>query len=172
MLCQTTITNMRQTIAIILTLTLITSCKGQDSFVETRIKTADKFVECLKNNTPDKILDYTYPDIDHKINDKETRDFYVNKASKFIKKFGLPPKDKWVVKYDPQNNFERLLITIPIFKGYDSTFNLLQADIVIAFPPPQISDKIYRYEIEDKYDIKQTKPLLAPPPLDTTSKQE
>jgi hypothetical protein len=136
--------------------------------VEARLKTADKFIECLANNTPDKILDYTYPDVDHKINDKESRDFYVNKASKFIKKFGLPPKDKWTIKYDPQNNFERLLITIPIFKGYDSTFNLLQADIVISFPPPQISDKIYHYEIEDKYDIKQTKPLLAPQPIDTS----
>jgi hypothetical protein len=162
---------MRRTIAIILILTFFISCKGKNSFVETRLKTADKFVECLANNTPDKILDYTYPHVDHKINDKESRDFYVNKASKFIKKFGLPPKGKWTIKYDPQNNFERLLITIPIFKGYDSTFNLLQADIVIAFPPPQISDKIYNYEIEDKYDIKQTKPLLAPQPIGTTKKE-
>ena len=162
------ITNMRRRILIIFFLTFLTSCKGQHSFIEARLNTANKFIEGLVKNTPDKILDYTYPDVDHKINDKESRDFYVNKASKFIKKFGLPPKDRWIIKYDPENNFERLLITIPVFKGYDSTFNLLQANIVIAFPPPQISDKIFHYEIEDKYDIKQTKPLLAPQPIDTT----
>ncbi len=149
-------------------LPLLASCKGQDPFVESRLKIADKFLDCLKNNTPDKILDYTYPNVDYKIKDKESRDFYVNKAYKFIKKFGLPPKDKWMIKYDPQNNFQRLLITIPVFKGYDSTFNLLQADIVLAFPPPQISDKIYHYEIEDKYEIKTTEPLFAPEPIDTS----
>jgi hypothetical protein len=159
---------MRKIFSFFFVLTLIASCKGQDTFVESRLKIADKFLDCLKNNTPDKILDYTYPDVDHKIKDKESRDFYVQKAYKFIKKFGLPSKDKWVIKYDPQNNFQRLLITIPVFKGYDSTFNLLQADIVLAFPPPQISDKIYHYEIEDKYEIKTTKPLFAPEPIDTS----
>jgi hypothetical protein len=163
---------MLRTIAVIFIVTFIPSCKGQNSFVEARLKTADKFIECLVNNTPDKIVDFTYLDVDDKINNKESRDFYVNKASKFIKKFGLPPKDKWIIKYDPQNNFERLLITIPIFKGYDTTFNLLQANIVIAFPPPQVSDKIYHYEIEDRYDIKQIEPLLAPQPIDTAQKQD
>ena len=172
MLCLTNITKMRQTITAILILTFTTSCKGQNSFVEKRLKTADKFVECLSNNTPDKILKYTYPDVDDKIADKESRNFHVNRAYKLIKTFGLPSKDKWIIKYDPQNNFERLLITIPIFKGYDSTSNLLQADIVMAFPPPQISDKIYKYEIQGKYDIKQTKPLIPPPAIDTSKRQE
>lgn len=161
---------MRRIIAIVSILTIFTSCKAQNSFVETRLKTADKFIECLADNTPDKILEYTYPDVDHKINIKESRDFYVSKAFMFIKKFGLPPKDKWIIKHDPKNDFERLLITIPIFKGYDSTLNLLQADIIITFPPPQVSDKIYHYEIADKYDITQTKPLLAPQPIDTTKR--
>ena len=160
---------MRQTISFLLLLTMLTSCKGQDSFVETRLKTADKFVECLKHNTPDKILDYTYPDVDHKISDKESRDFYVNKAFKFIKKFGLPTKDKWIIKYDPQNNFERLVITIPLFKGYDTVFNLLKADIVLTFPPPQISDKIYTYNIDDDYKMK---PLIAPLLIDTTKRKQ
>lgn len=91
--------SLKQAIAIILVLIFITSCREQDSFVETRLKTADKFIECLKNNTPDRILEYTYPDVDHKINDKEFRDFYVNKASEFIRKFWLPSKDKWIIKH-------------------------------------------------------------------------
>lgn len=150
--------------------TLIVACSGQNSFVESRLKTADKFVECLSNNTSDEILKFTYQGVDHKISDRESRSFYINKAHKFIKKFGLPEKERWIVKYDPQNNFERLLITIPIFKGYDSAFNLLQADIVIAFPPPQISDKIYRYAIDDKYDFSKMKPTLAPQLVDSTHK--
>jgi hypothetical protein len=152
---------------LLLLLTLFTCCKNQNSFVEKRLKTADQFVECLVNNTPDKILDYTYPDVDHKIREKEARTFYVNKASKFIKKFGLPAKNKWIINYDAKNNFERLLITIPLFKGYDSTFNLLQADIVIAFPPAQISDKIFHYDIKDDYAVKTTEPTSAPS-IDTT----
>jgi len=167
MLCQTT---MQKIFTLILILTALSSCKGQDPFVESRLKTADKFINCLKNNTPDKILDFTYPDVDDNISNKESRDFNVNKAYKFIEKFGLPPKDKWVIKYDPKNNFERLLIIIPVFKGHDTTSNLLQADIVIKFPPPQISDKIYSYEILGKYVINPTIPVQASPSTNTTRK--
>jgi len=158
---------MRQIFANLLILTILFSCKEHNSFVEERLNIVDSFVACLTTNTPDKILAFTYPDADHKINDKEFRDFYVNKASKFIKKFGLPPKKEWVFKYDPQNNFDRLLVRIPVFKGYDSALNLLKADIIIAFPPPQISDKIYRYEIEDEY-IGST--ILAAPQIIDTAK--
>ena len=148
---------------------MFASCKGKDAFVENRLNTADKFVECLTNNTPDKILSYTYSDVDDKIDNKESRDFYVNKAHKFIKKFGLPKRDTWIIKYDPQNNFERLVITIPLFKGYDTTFNLLKADIILTFPPTKISDKIYRYDIADEYKMK---PTIAPPMADTTKRNK
>jgi hypothetical protein len=154
--------NMQKIFAIIFNLIILSACNGQDTFIESRLTTADKFIDCLKNNLPNKILDYTYPDVDDKIKNKEFRDFYVNKAYKFIKKFGLPAKDKWIIKYDLKNNFERLLITIPVFKGYDSAFNLLQADIIIVFPPPQISNKICSYEIKDMYDINKMPPIVAP----------
>jgi hypothetical protein len=160
-----TVINMRRIFIIFSLCVSLISCRGQNAFVEDRLKTADKFIECLKNNTPDKILDYSYKGVEDKIDNKESRDFYVSKASKFINKFGLPPKDKWLIKYNAEDAFDRLRITIPIFEGYDTEFNLLKADIVIAFPPPQISDKIYRYEIVDRY-----KPELiqAPPLIDIT----
>jgi hypothetical protein len=134
------------------------SCRGQESFIGDRLETANKILECLKNNQSDKILDYTYSGSNN-ISDKETRDFQVNKASKFINKFSIPDKSKWKVIHDPNNNFDRLLISIPVFSGYDSTFNLEKAEIVIAFPPAQISDKMYRLEIADKYKLKPTIPL-------------
>lgn len=163
-------TNMQKTFTIIFILIVLSSCKRQDSFVESRLGIADKFIECLKNNTPNKILNFTYPDVDYKISNKELRTFYVNKAYKFIKKFGLPPKDKWDIKYDPNNNFERLLIRIPVFRGYDTTLNLLQADIIIKFPPPQISDNIFSYEIADKYVLKPTITVPISQSIDTTRK--
>jgi hypothetical protein len=116
------------------------------------LKFLKKFLECLKNNSPDKILDYTYPGVDHKINDKESREQEVNRAYKYISKFGLPPKDKWIVTYNLQNNLDRLLISIPIFKGHDTTLQILEVNIIIAFPPPEISNNIHRYEIEVAYD--------------------
>lgn len=42
----------------------------------------------------------------------------------------------------------------------------------MAFPPPQISDRIYKYVIQGKYDITQTKPLIPPPTIDTLKRQE
>ena len=160
---------MRLSFSFLLVLTILASCKEQDPFVESRLKTTDKFIDCLKNNTPDKILDFTYPDVDEKINNKKSREFNVNKAYKFINKFGLPPKSKWTINYDPKNNFERLMITIPIFKGHDTALNLLQADIIIKFPPPQISEKIYSYEVVSRYEIDQTVPVTSAPSLDTIS---
>lgn len=156
---------MRHTFIIIVFCVFLLSCKGQNSFVEERLQTAGKFIECLKNNNPDKTLAYSYKGVDQKMDNKESRDFAVNKASKFINKFGLPPKDKWIIKYNPADAFDRLLITIPIFEGYDAESNLLKAAIVIAFPPPQISDKIYRYEIVGKYKPQR---IEAPPLIDTT----
>jgi len=143
---------LRNTIVFLFGLLLFVSCNENESFVEARIKTAEKFVECLKNNTPDKILNYTYRDTDDKIDNKESREGAVKRAYNYISKFGLPSKDKWVIKYDPHNNFDRLLVRIPIFKGHDTTLKIRRVDIVIAFPPPQISRKIYRYEIEEDFD--------------------
>ena len=164
------IMNVRQLIILISILTFIFSCSVQNSFVETRMMTVDKFVECLINNTPDKILRYTLRDVDDNIDNKESRHFHVNLAYKLINKFGLPPKEKWIIKHDPQNYFERLLVTIPIFKGYDSASNLLQADIVMKFPPPQISKKIYSFDVNTSYEMKQQTPLLSPQAVDKSKK--
>ena len=137
------------------------------------MKTAEGFVVCLKNNTPDKILEYTYPDVDQKIYDKEFRETTVNNAFKLINKYGLPPKRKWKIHYDPKNNYERLEIKITLFKGYDSTNYIRQSEIVILFPPPQISDKIYSYDIQNIYDtakLMEAMPIIPAPSIDTTKR--
>ena len=150
---------MPKTLIILFIVTFFFSCVGHDNYVNDRIKIAEKFLDCLKNNTPDQILEYTEQGVTDRIDVKESRDFNVNKAHKFITKFGLPSKDKWIIKDDPNNNLWRLIITVPIFKGHDSESNLLKADIVLFFPPYEYGDKISRYEIADEYALKPTKPL-------------
>ena len=68
---------------------MLVSCMGQDAFIGNRVNTSDKFIECLMHITPNKILSYRYPNVDDKICNKNSRDFYVSTALKFIKKFGL-----------------------------------------------------------------------------------
>ncbi len=51
-----------------------------------------------------------------------------------------------------------------MFTGYDSTYHLLKTDLIIAFPS-QISDKIYKWGIADKYE---PQPLIPLPLADTT----
>ena len=51
---------MKRLVPAILALTLFISCKGQDAFIETRLKTAEKFIDCLKDNRPDKVINHTY----------------------------------------------------------------------------------------------------------------
>lgn len=154
--------NMRQYLIAIFILTTLLSCESQDKFIENRLETANKFVECLAKNNSDKILEYSYTASDYNLKDKESRDIYVNKAFHYISKFGLPSKEKQVIKYDPKNNFHRLTVRIPIFKGYDSVLNLIQIDIVLAFPPPRVSDKIYSFEINEVHDHNRLKPTLSP----------
>jgi hypothetical protein len=150
---------MKQAITITLILIVLISCDTHDSFIESRLKTAEKFIDCLKNNMPDKMMEYCYPDIINYSETKEMRAAKVKSASEIISKFGLPSKKTWIIKYDPQNNFERLVITIPFFEGLDTALNLAKAKIIVAFPPYQISDKVYKYEIETPFIPKSNQPV-------------
>lgn len=111
------------------------SCNSKDPFVQQRMPTARSFLNCL-----------------------------VNEASKLIRQFGLPAEDKWIIKHDPGNNFERLVIIIPLFKGHDTASGLKEANILLTFPPAEISDKIYQYEVNTEYDPDDSQPVLGPKP--------
>jgi hypothetical protein len=138
---------------IILLLVILLSCNTQNSFVTERIKTAEKFLNCLENNQSDSILKYSIIGANVFIDDKELRDFHVNVAHQYIQKYSLPSKEKWKINYNPNNNFERLIITIPLFKGRDSTSSSSQINIRLFFPPQQIGDKIYKYEVDNQPEI-------------------
>lgn len=152
--------------SLLLLLLFYISCIEQTPFVKSRLETADKFIECLKNNTPVKAYELAYRSLTV-IRDEEMWTFSVNRAAVLIKKFSIPARDKWVIKYDTKNDFDRLLITIPLFSGYDSTEHLRKASIILAFPPPEISDKVYRFQVDEQHD---PTPTTTPPPADTTIK--
>ncbi|RZK01547.1 MAG: hypothetical protein EOO43_24360, partial [Flavobacterium sp.] len=109
---------MPKLIAFLSVLTTLFSCFDKDSYIKSRLETSEKFINCLRTNKPDKILDFTYNELNTNISDKEMRDDYVNKAYKLIRKFGLPSQKKWIVKYNRQDKFKRLIISVPLFKGY------------------------------------------------------
>lgn len=134
------------------------SCKGQVSFIDKRVETTTKILSRLKANQPDKILDYTYAGANN-IEDKEMREHLVGRMSSLISKYGIPDTSKWVIKHNPNNNFERLVILIPLFKAYDSTFNLENAGISITYPPQEISDKMTTLEITGESRLMPTIPL-------------
>jgi hypothetical protein len=125
-----------------------------------------KFVNFLKENQQQAVFDNTYH-VDFNVTDSENRKFYVNKAAKLIARYGLPATDKWLYSYNPTNVFDRYQFRIRLFDGFDSTTKLLHAAIIVSFPPPEISYKIYSYEIETKYLPSPIQPLVPVPVADS-----
>jgi hypothetical protein len=126
-----------------------------------------KFINFLKENQQQAVFDNTYH-ADFNVADSENRTFYVNKAAKLIQRYGLPPTVKWLYSYNPNNIFDRYQFRIRLFDGFDSTSKLLHAAIIVSFPPPEISSKIYSYEIETKYSPSPIQPLVPTPVADST----
>jgi hypothetical protein len=137
---------------------LISSCKGQNSFLDKRFETTTRILTSLKENQSGKILDYTYAGANN-IDDKEIREHLIQRISTVINKYGIPDTSKWVISHKPNNQFERLVIVIPLFQGYDSTFNLENGGISITYPPQEISDKMTTLELIGKSRITPTSPL-------------
>lgn len=137
---------------------VILSCKEQNSFIDKRVETTKSILISLKENQPNKILDYTYAGANN-IDDKEIREHLVRRMSALINKYGIPDTSKWVIKHNPNNNFERLVISIPLFIEYDSTFNLENGGISVTYPPQEISDKMTTLEITGKSRVIPTIPI-------------
>jgi hypothetical protein len=81
--------------------------------------------------------------------------FYVNNASMFFLKYGIPAEDSWQIVYDtissPIVKLEQ--IVIPIFKGYDSTNHLEEAYIRLSYDYTRmhVPDSLVGYELVTQY---------------------
>jgi len=154
---------MKRLIKFILIFTILNSCETKEEFIEKRIENAEKFIECLKKNNREEISKYIYKYSSSEKYDESFNKFYIDKAHKFIDKFGLPEKNDWDIIVEPENNITTsLTITIPIFKGYDSILNIKQIDLVLKYPPKRFSDKIDRFKVNDVYDSSRMKPIEIP----------
>ena len=139
----------------VIILTTLTCCVEPRSKKNLKEKDAEKFVELLKKNDQKGVYDLCYhSNYRDNITDESTRTMYVKSAYELIDKYGIPHKDKWIFHHDPNDKFDRYTITIPLFSGFDISNSLKSAEIIISFPPEQISDKIYRYEVKAEYDYK------------------
>ena len=143
----------------------ILGCSSQSTEKDKKMAEVEKFVGYLRENKPDEIYKMAYH-VEHEnsITDKESREFYVAQASELIKKNGLPPKQKWIYSYEPNNIIQRHRFKIPL--QYDSLKNKLCIELVIAFPPPEISNKIFEFTIDKNLDCIKFEPTI-PLPTDT-----
>lgn len=145
-------------------------CSSQSTEKDKKLAEVEKFVGYLKENKPDEIYEMAYhEDHENSVTDKESREFYVAQAAELIKKNGLPPKAKWVYSYEPNNIIQRHRFKIPL--QYDSISQKLCIELVIAFPPPEISNKIFKFTIDRNLDCIKFEPPI-PIKLDTSDSHQ
>lgn len=130
-------------------------CNGQQN-KDNKMEAAKMFVSYLEKNDTASIYRMCYITSER---EKELRlsSFELNRAHEFFKKHGVPDVSKWIVTSNPNEPFEGAKIIIPIFSGIDTTYSvdLLKADLVIFFPPAEVSKKIYRFELNTQFDLTQ-----------------
>ncbi len=145
-------------------------CSSQSTEKDKNFAEVEKFVGYLKENKPDEIYKMAYH-VEHEnsLTDKESREFYVAQAAELIKKNGLPPKEKWIYSYEPNNIIQRHTFRIPL--QYDTISNKLCVELAIAFPPPQISDKIFEFRIDRNLDCIKFEPPI-PLKIDTSDSSQ
>lgn len=134
-------------------------CSSQSTERDKMFSEVERFIGYLKENKPDEIYKMAYH-VEHEnpITDKELRESTVVKVAELIKKNGLPTKEKWVYSYEPNNIVQPYKFKIPL--EFDSIQNKICIELVIAFPPPQISNKIFDFSIERNLDCIKFEPPI------------
>lgn len=139
------------------------SCKSQDDN-KNRIQTAAKLVEYLKTKDTNSIV-HLIGTSDLKGAGKTISFIYdeCKLISEYFSRYGYPSIKSFQLKEFPNNMFDNSIVTIPIFKGRDTTNNLLEAYIEVSFAPPSIIpyNKIKTYRIISNYDNKRFKIVPA-----------
>ncbi len=144
------------TLTIILWCVIFCSCSGQK-----KDKYVDTVLQCFKTNNEQKLYEISYHinEGSNGIANDAYRKQYVRVVSGLIAKYGIPPKNKWYVKQGPARTYS---LNIPIFSGKDTTSRLLESILVLQFPPPNVSYKVFDFSLNNKYELND-EPILAPP---------
>lgn len=76
-----------------------------------------------------------------------------------FEKYGQPNSKDFIIKDYSGNSLYSTVIIVPLFKGVDTSNNLLEARIEIFFAPDNIlpATKIATYNLEQKFDMSKMK---------------
>lgn len=121
------------------------SCSGQKGY--TRDEYLDQFFKYLKENNDQEIDKMIYHfSNDNEIYEHKRRSESVKKASLWINKYGIPPRDKWIFQ---DGGMAGTYITIPFFARINSVDSQTSMKMVFSFPVTQFSYKVMDFEATD-----------------------
>ena len=129
------------------------TANGQHNTIKEKQKQVEQFVLYLKDNNQQAIYDMCFHDPSgFHITDESQRIRYVRNASVLIHKYGLPPKSKWIFTSDVYKHLFSYVVEIPLFIKQDSSTvnHLTKASFMIYFPPEQISNLTFNFDIDEK----------------------
>ncbi|RZK01396.1 MAG: hypothetical protein EOO46_20435 [Flavobacterium sp.] len=143
----------------------VMSCTDQKNELTLKRERAERFVKLLEKNDQQGVYEISYHvDYRSEITDEGHRKMMVNAAHTLIKRYGLPPMDRWLIQKTQEREIGGYFVTIPLFSGFDSVHRVKKASIVIQFPPEQISDKVYHFRVDTEVEPS----LPIQPVFDTT----
>ena len=135
------------------------SCSQQLSNKDRIYKVTDIFLKYIKEGNEQQVYDMAYHvDYPNNITSPNKRKDMVEKVSDLINKFGLPSHDKWIFKRTALD-YE---VHIPISNYNDTNTVLKNVEIIISFPPPKVSNKIFDFDFDGDLDTSKLKPVMAP----------
>jgi hypothetical protein len=132
---------------------------GQQNTIKEKQKQVEQFVSYLKDNNQQAIYDICFhASSGFHITNEAMRIRYVKSASDLIHKYGLTPKSKWIFTSDDYHHLYSYVVEIPLSINPDSSaaLHLIKASIMIYFPPEQISNLIFEFNIFSKTNFNGT----------------
>jgi hypothetical protein len=128
--------------------TAIFGCQTSNPYVKSRLETTKSFLNYVKANDTTQAYNSMYhPKGSKYLNDKGGIYFKIMSGHELIDEYGLSPQNMWIIKFDARDNYERLTVEVPLFKTTENDADLKNAYILITFPPPEISDRILKFEV-------------------------
>jgi hypothetical protein len=135
------------------------SCSKPLSKKDQIYKEVDKLLEYCREENEKAVYNMAFDaDYPNNITDPEKRIGMVRKYRDFIKSFGIPPHDKWLLEKTPLN----YQVHIPISNYHDTTTAIKNVQLVIYYTPPQIANRIYNFNFTSEIDFSKLKPTIPP----------
>jgi hypothetical protein len=126
------------------------SCNGQQIKYQQQIVSTQKLLDYFMSNDTAKVRSLIGIKSRYLSEDLSGLAFKVNLASNLINKYGIPSKDKFVIKEYPSNDYQQVDIIIPMFEGQDK--ELREVYITVSFFKYLPPEKIASFDIRTERD--------------------